>query len=400
MRRPTDEADGVDSSPPRRHRKRKSLVGAVLAAAVALTLLTTGWGIATLFQSPAQVAAAASPPPPSDVTAPVEQGDLRDEINAQGEVHRASTQSVILAEADGTTVVTKTPVGDGAAISAGVVLIELSGEPVFALPGTFPLYRDISLGESGPDVTQLQEGLRAAGFDVTVDGELGASTRKAVERLYARAGYTAPSARNSSVAAPSPSPSPGADASPAPDVPVVVKAAAFTTISQLPAYVLSIPTVGTSGDDARTVTVASGPLHAFATVTTTTSTAITVGMKGTVGTATGESADVTVAAIGTADKDGSVIVDLAPTGDAIADSMQGQTIVISLTRTLLAQDALLVPTRAVVPRGASGQVVRRQNADGTFTEVQVREVATLAGRSAVQPVDDTALTVGDQVKVQ
>ena len=91
--------------------------------------------------------------------------------------------------------ITASMVGDSKSyrrpIAAGATVLEVDGRPLFALPGAFAFYRDLSLGMNGPDVSQLQAGLRAAGLDVGVDGSFGASTERAVRLLYERNGYAA-----------------------------------------------------------------------------------------------------------------------------------------------------------------------------------------------------------------
>ena len=44
----------------------------------------------------------------------------------------------------------------------GSVIVEVAGRPLFVFPGTVPAYRNLSPGETGTDVAQLQAGLRAS----------------------------------------------------------------------------------------------------------------------------------------------------------------------------------------------------------------------------------------------
>ena len=57
---------------------------------------------------------------------------------------------------------------------------------VIALAGQFALYRDLYLGARGDDVRMVQQALADLGYDVGVDGELGAGTADAVRDLYRR----------------------------------------------------------------------------------------------------------------------------------------------------------------------------------------------------------------------
>jgi len=73
----------------------------------------------------------------------------------------------------------------------GDPIIGVDGNPVFAMPMQFDLYRDIEPGSSGRDVEELQKALNAVlGSDLAVDGEYGPRTQKAVVKLFERHGMT------------------------------------------------------------------------------------------------------------------------------------------------------------------------------------------------------------------
>jgi peptidoglycan hydrolase-like protein with peptidoglycan-binding domain len=76
------------------------------------------------------------------------------------------------------------------------VIIEVAGQPFFVLQGTVPAYRDMTPGESGSDIAQLQAGLEALGFSIGGDtsGLYGAGTSAAVAAFYKSLGYPAPAA--------------------------------------------------------------------------------------------------------------------------------------------------------------------------------------------------------------
>lgn len=391
-------------------RRRIAVTSVVVVSAVAL--LAAGWFAAGAFRSPQQVAAAASPPPPSEVTAEVTRGELRDEITVQSAVRRQRTGDVPLpATAEGG-VVTAHPSAAGAAVGAGAVVVEVNGAPVFLLPGAFPFYRDIALGDSGPDVRQLQQGLRRAGFDIAADGTLGPATRGAVENLYRNAGHTAPSAGvTSEVSAPGADPrtDAGETAEPVADDPalqpesheaiVVVEAASFVVVRDVPAFLSAVPAVGSSGDAATTLTLASGPLVASATVTSATAVTLSLDMTGSAVLPDGTDLPMAVTSIGDTDEDGNVAVTLTPTDGALPDDLTGGELVVSLTRQLIAEEALLVPARALASRGPDDQVILRRDSDGAFSEVRVREIAALGGRSAIEVIDGGDLAAGDEVMV-
>lgn len=70
---------------------------------------------------------------------------------------------------------------------AGVTRIaRIDERPIFAVAGTVPAYRDLTVGARGRDVEQLQEGLVSAGHlqADAVDGRFGTATAHALRALY------------------------------------------------------------------------------------------------------------------------------------------------------------------------------------------------------------------------
>ena len=84
----------------------------------------------------------------------------------------------------------------GKTISNREQLAEIDGEPLFALAGRVPAWRDITPGESGPDVAELQRALASLGYYQGGDtpGFLGTATQDAVSAYYEHLGYTPPAA--------------------------------------------------------------------------------------------------------------------------------------------------------------------------------------------------------------
>ncbi len=86
-------------------------------------------------------------------------------------------------------IVTDVWVSAGETAALGAPIVGVDGSPVFALPMQFDLYRDITPDSSGRDVEELQAALNAVlGGDLTVDGEYGPLTQKAVTKLFDRHG--------------------------------------------------------------------------------------------------------------------------------------------------------------------------------------------------------------------
>ncbi|WP_404871023.1 peptidoglycan-binding protein (plasmid) [Kitasatospora griseola] len=146
-----------------------------------------------LIKSPAQAAADTKPPEPDVLTAQVEKRVLTSSVVVRGTV--TAGQSIDVAPVGGgagtKSVVTKLPVKVGDSVSAGQLLLETAGRPVFALRGDLPVYRDLKPGSKGQDVKQLQEALFQLGFGSGDDtaGTFGVGTKAAVAAFYSARGY-------------------------------------------------------------------------------------------------------------------------------------------------------------------------------------------------------------------
>src|SRR5690242_13541400 len=90
--------------------------------------------------------------------------------------------------------ISRLDVAAGRTVSSGEKLAEIDGEPMFALTGRVPAWRDITPGESGPDVTELQKALASLGYYAGGDtpGLYGTATEDAVAAYYEHLGYTVP----------------------------------------------------------------------------------------------------------------------------------------------------------------------------------------------------------------
>ncbi|MFZ3498216.1 peptidoglycan-binding protein [Streptomyces sp. 5.8] len=166
------------------------------AVAVGAVLLSVAGVAASLVvKSPAQAAAEAGPPPMDVLVARVEKRVLRDTVIVRGTVTSAQavpvTPTVAGGEGSGPAVVTKVAVRPGDAVLAGKVFLEVSGRPVFALPGALPVYRDLKPGATGDDVKQLQKALAGLGHGAGSDkaGTFGAGTKAALASFYKSIGY-------------------------------------------------------------------------------------------------------------------------------------------------------------------------------------------------------------------
>ena len=171
---------------------------------------------ASFVKSPQQIAADTAAPPPTATTARVVSQVLTSSVEMRGVVYPATQYDVYPSapESDAAASGTGSPAGGSAAgggspgavyisrlavaaggtISNGEKLAEIDGEPLFALAGRVPAWRDITPGESGPDVAELQRALASLGYYQGGDtpGFFGAATQDAVSGYYEHLGYTPP----------------------------------------------------------------------------------------------------------------------------------------------------------------------------------------------------------------
>lgn len=190
-------------TPPTAGRRLARRRRVVLAAAVGAALVSVGAVAGSTFvRSPAQAAAETGPPRPSVLTAPVVSQVLRSTVVLRGTFSDGRKMSVTPTSVAATAnnpggagaVVTRVMVKPGDDVKAGVPLVEYSGRPVFALAGPLPAYRDLTPGETGADVAQLQNALKALGHDVGSDsaGTFGSGTKRALDAQYTAMGYPTP----------------------------------------------------------------------------------------------------------------------------------------------------------------------------------------------------------------
>jgi hypothetical protein len=207
---PAESGGGLAVRGSRLSRRRRVLLGVGIAAA-----LLAGGGLigASFVKSPQQLAADTAPPPDTVTTATVVSQVLTSSVQMRGQVY-PSTEYDVYANAPtsstgadsgspssaggsssaGEVYISKLEVAAGDTITNGEQLAEIDGEPLFALTGPVPAWRDLTPGESGPDVTELQKALASLGYYDGGDtaGYFGSATEDAVSAYYEHLGYSAP----------------------------------------------------------------------------------------------------------------------------------------------------------------------------------------------------------------
>lgn len=174
--------------------RRRWLLISIAAMAMVLLVTVVATIVGRQLRSPAQLAADAAPPPPSLVTAAVERRVLAEPVVLRGKVQPGDSVKLYApTPALGpNSVVTKVLAKVDTTIHEGQLLLDRSGEPLLALVLPFRLYRDITAGMKGPDITEVQNALRRIGYRVDVTGEFDAQTQQAVKAMYTARGYAAP----------------------------------------------------------------------------------------------------------------------------------------------------------------------------------------------------------------
>jgi uncharacterized membrane protein YgcG len=199
-------------------RRRRALFWVAGGAA----LLAIGGLIGSAFvKSPQQIAADTAAPPPTATTAKVVSQILTSSVQMRGVVYPGTEYAVYPSAPESDTgtsgtgstgggsgaggsagggssasvYISRLDVSAGRTISNGQQLAGIDGEPMFVLTGRVPAWRDITPGESGPDVAELQKALASLGYYTGGDtpGFFGAATQDAVSLYYEHLGYTPPS---------------------------------------------------------------------------------------------------------------------------------------------------------------------------------------------------------------
>lgn len=368
------------------------MLALVVGVAVAAGLV--GWWVGTTVKSPADAAAEHRPPPPSLITVPVEKRALTSTSVAQGSVVYTGEASItltgVVGSAGPTQLVTKAPVA-GTTLKSGDVLMEVSGRPVFVLPGPVPMYRTLGTAAKGDDVKQLQAALSDLGFGRLRGGIFDAPTGTAVKTWYERAGYPVQPGEEVTI--------PSGEVVFLPTLPVRLDSVAVKAGAQATGQ------VGTTTDP--TVVVR-------ATLPSADAGLVHPGLAAVLRMADGAALPATVEAAG---KDAAPpVVEPPPSGappdtsnttrlrlvaqdPAALAAYAGQSVKIEVEVGSSGGEVLVVPVAAVTTKADGKARVRVQAADGSVRDVPVVLGLTALGLVKVDPADGGVLVAGDRVVV-
>jgi peptidoglycan hydrolase-like protein with peptidoglycan-binding domain len=414
----------------------------LLGVGIAAALLAIGGLIGASFvKSPQQLAADTAAPPSTVTTATVVSQILTSSVQMRGVVY-PSTQYDVYASAPsssssaaggsaaggsssatgssaaGAVYISKLKVAAGDRITNGEQLAELDGEPLFALTGTVPAWRDLTPGESGPDVTELQKALASLGYydDGDTPGYFGSATEYAVYLYYQHLGYTAPSSGGV----------PAADVVFLPSLPATVVVVNGTTGEQpgqpflelaprgslaltgeLPAaYAGQVkPGLKVTIYDEVTGIHATGTVTGLGTATTTVPTGTVVDIGSSSGSASSSSSSSS-SSTGSSSSSSSgssggtpfIPLTVAPS-HPLASALNGENVLVTVETGQTEGPVLTVPVAAIVSTASGTSYVTVAGAHGKQTNVPVTPGISENGYVQVTPVRSGALAAGDHVVV-
>ena len=421
-------------------RRRRALLGVGIAAA----LLAVGGLIGASFvKSPQQLAANTAAPPPTVTTAAVVSQILTSSVQMRGVVYPSTQYDVYVSapssgssssgsaasspssaagsSSTGTVYISKLEVAAGDTITNGEQLAELDGEPLFVLAGPDPAWRDLTPGESGPDVTELQKALASLGYYDGGDtpGYFGGATEDAVSLYYEHLGYTAPSSGGV----------PAADVVFLPSLPATVVAVNGATGEQPGQPFLELAARGSlalTGElpaayagqvksglnvtiyDEVTGIHATGTVADLGTATTTvpTGTVVDVGSGAGSASSSASAASASSGSSGSASSGSSggsgatpfIPLTVRPSRP-LASALNGENVLVTVETGQTEGPVLTVPVAAIVTTASGTSYVTVVSAHGKQTDVPVTPGISENGYVQVTPARSGALAAGDRVVV-
>ena len=427
-------------------RRRRVLLGVGIAAA----LLAIGGLIGASFvKSPQQLAADTAAPPPTVTTATVVSQILTSSVQMRGVVYPARQYNVYASApspdsasaagpgsaGSGSSGGTGSPAGAGSGavyiskldvatrdtVGNGRLLAEIDGQPLFALTGKVPAWRDLTPGESGPDVTELQQALAALGYYGNGDtpGFFGPATEYAVSLYYQHLGYTPPASGGV----------PAADVVFLPSLPATVVAVngargeqpgqpflelaargSLAVTGELPpAYGDQVkPGLKVTIYDEVTGIHATGTVSGLGTATTVTPVGAVVDVGGGSGSASSTSSGSAGAAgaAGTGSSGGASGAGATPflplavrASTPLSPALNGENVLVTVQTGHTEGPVLTVPVAAIVTTASGTSHVTVAGAHGRQTQVTVMPGISENGYVQVTPATAGTLARGDRVVV-
>jgi hypothetical protein len=390
-----DSAVESGRRPYNRMRRRRIIA---LAIVVFVVIAVVGAVLLTLaIKSPAQQAAETKAPAATQLTVPVVRTVLSTSVLAQAVVDppREVSPSDIGGGGGGSPgqnvqqIVTKIFHGTGSYVGQGQVILEVAERPFFALAGIVPAYRNLVPGETGQDVTQLQEDLETLGFGVGGDtlGTYGAGTSAAVTAFYDAIGYSVPKI----------STGPKADRG------AMVPLGEYTFVPRMPARIVSLSATVGQVVKGGALTLAEGSPALAGQLSPSNAKEVRRGMRvlitepGTGATVAGRVVSVSHETASKASISGGLYVAMrVRTRRPLPLSLVGQDVSMTIAAARTPGPVLAVPEAAIFA-GANGQTYVSKLVHGQPVRVAVRVGMTGTGLVQVTPAKPGALAPGEMV---
>jgi peptidoglycan hydrolase-like protein with peptidoglycan-binding domain len=378
----------------RLRRRRNILIGVVILALIASV---GGLLLSTDIKSPAQLAAQTSSPGLTRLTTTVQRQVISDTVLAQGVVSKPPEISGPPGGGAGgggggaQAIVTRIFREPGNVVHPGEPILEVAGQPVFVFQGTYPAYRDLTIGESGPDVAQLQSNLQVLGYSTGSDasGTFGAGTAAAVAAFYKGIGYTAPT-------------SPGAG--PKRHGAAMVPLSQFMFVPSLPAAVVSLGAKVGATASGSLFTLSMGRPSIKGQLNPADVHLVRPGMSVAItDSVTGRTRKGTITSISTSAKtkgsiSGGIYLPMKiQPGKPLPASMVGQNLSLTISAAHSAGPVLTVPEAAVFASANGQTYVSKVTGPRSQEKVAVRIGITGGGLVQVTPLRAGALTAGSVV---
>ena len=300
----------------------------------------------------------------------------------------ATSSTASSTSAGSNTLTTMAPVGS--IIKVGGTFYTVDQQPVVAVYGTLPAYRDMQDGQSGTDITQLQASLVALGYNPgSVDGTFGTATVDAVEAWQSKEGWTADGIVHLGQVVFVPGPSR-----------VIAQLATIGNTVSGGTQILSIgpqsPIVTTSESSTQLGLLSQGQ-HIDIQLPNN---SIVVGKVTSVGTASSTSSTSSSGG-GTggssSSSTASTSVTIALNTPALGNSIAGSSVNVIVT-TASVKDVLAVPLGALLATSSGNYIVQVTGTNGTLTNVSVNPTVYDDTRGIVA-VPGARLTPGERVVV-
>jgi len=349
------------------------MIGVVV---LALMASIGGLLVSTTIKSPAQQAAQTSSPGLTRLTTTVQRHVISDTVLAQGVVSKPPEISGPLGGGGGgggaggaQPIVTRIFLRPGSAVRPGEPILEVAGRPMFVFQGTYPAYRDLAPGESGPDVAQLQANLQAA-----------------VAAFYKNIGYSAPPAGGPKKHG------------------TMVPLSEFMFVPSFPASVVSLGAKVGGTASGSLVTLSMGRPGIKGQLNPAEARLVRPGMAVTItDPVTGKARQGRVVSVSTRAKtkgsiSGGIYLSMKVHPDApLPASMVGQNLSLTISAARTSGPVLTVPEAAVFASADGGTYVSKVTGPHSQAKIAVRVGITGGGLVQVTPLHAGALTAGTVV---